>query len=99
MENVIRYDMAKTSVRELNHFLHTEAKKGARVEILNSEGRHNLAVGLDAEIDVDIRGHAGALAPVHRRRRFLPGSQRLAVQPVQPATPLGKARHWFRNRQ
>src|SRR5687768_15539045 len=59
MENVVRFDMAKSSVRELNHFLHTEAKKGARVEILNSEGRHNLAVGLDAEIDVTIRGHAG----------------------------------------
>ncbi|HYF49084.1 MAG TPA: protein glxC [Planctomycetota bacterium] len=59
METVMRFDLAKTSVRELNHFLHTEARKGTRVEILNPEGRHNLAVGLDAEVDVLIRGHAG----------------------------------------
>ncbi len=33
--------------------------RARQVEILNPNGMHNLAVGLDADVDVDIRGHAG----------------------------------------
>ena len=54
-------DLAKISVRELNQFLHHELPtQGAdRVEILHPDGRHNLAVGLDWPIQIEIRGHAG----------------------------------------
>jgi len=57
----VQFDLATTSVRELNEYLHRELpRSGAtHVDILHPEGRHNLAVGLDAEVDVDIRGHAG----------------------------------------
>lgn len=54
-------DLSKLSVRELNHFLHHElARSGAKhVEILHPNGMHNLAVGVDADVEIDIRGHAG----------------------------------------
>lgn len=60
-KGVLTFDLARTSVRELNQFLHHELpRSGARrVEILNPRGQHNLAVGLDAPVQVDIRGHAG----------------------------------------
>ena len=56
-----RLDLATISVRELNQFLHHELPgSGIRhLEILNPNGMHNLAVGLDAEVDIDILGHAG----------------------------------------
>jgi len=56
-----RLDLAKMSVRELNQFLHHELPRlGIKhVEILNPNGMHNIAVGLDADVEVDIRGHAG----------------------------------------
>jgi methylamine---glutamate N-methyltransferase subunit B len=60
---VVTFDMApgKTTLREFNHFLHHEAvKQGVRkVEVIHPDGLHNLAVGVDAPIDIDIRGHAG----------------------------------------
>lgn len=61
VDGVLTFDLASTSVRELNQFLHHELpRSGARrVEILNPRGQHNLAVGLDAPVEVDIRGHAG----------------------------------------
>ena len=54
-------DLAKIGVRELNQFLHHELPgSGAdHVEIVHPDGRHNLAVGLDWPVHVDIRGHAG----------------------------------------
>ncbi|HEX5447438.1 MAG TPA: hypothetical protein VFW87_26725 [Pirellulales bacterium] len=61
IDEVCTIDLAGASVRELNQFLHHELRQsGARkVEILNPRGQHNLAVGLDAPVQVDIRGHAG----------------------------------------
>ena len=55
------FDLARTTVREINQFLHHElAGSGVeQVEILNPNGLHSIAVGLDAPIDVQIRGHAG----------------------------------------
>lgn len=59
--DVLTFDLAHTSVRELNQFLHHELRQSGarRVEILNPRGQHNLAVGLDAPVLVEIRGHAG----------------------------------------
>ena len=64
MESVngfVRLDLARMTVRELNQFLHHALPEESvrHVEILNPNGMHNLAVGLDADVDVDIRGHAG----------------------------------------
>jgi len=61
MDRVISLDLSRMTVRELNQFLHHELPDSgaARVEILNPEGRHSVAVGLDAPAEIDIRGHAG----------------------------------------
>ena len=55
------FDLAKTTVRALNHWLHTDLRdSGARhVEVLNPDGAHSIAVGLDTSVSIDIRGHAG----------------------------------------
>ena len=60
-QTAVRFDLAKVSVRELNRYLHLElpASGVRRVEILHPNGMHNLAVGVDADVDIDIRGHAG----------------------------------------
>jgi len=57
----MQFDLAKTTVREINQFLHHKLpSSGAEpVEILNPNGLHAIAVGLDCEVDVEIRGHAG----------------------------------------
>lgn len=54
-------DLHKISIRELNHFLHKDvpAKKISQVEILNPDGAHSIAAGLDAPVRVDIQGHGG----------------------------------------
>lgn len=61
MSDVLQFDLAKMSVREVNQFLHHELPVSgiARVEILNPDGNHSIAAGLDCEVEVDIRGHAG----------------------------------------
>lgn len=48
MDRVIPLDLTRLTVRELNHFLHHQLPTGdaVRVEILNPNGMHNLAVGL-----------------------------------------------------
>lgn len=62
MDRLIPLDLARISVRELNQILHHELSSesaATRIEILNPNGLHNLAVGLDAPVEIDIRGHAG----------------------------------------
>lgn len=51
------FDLTQSSVRDLNRALH-EATRG-RFEVLHPAGQHNLAVGLDAPLEVTIAGHAG----------------------------------------
>jgi glutamate synthase domain-containing protein 3 len=60
----LNFDLAQQSLRELNHFLHTDAKKGevAKVVVTNPDGAHNIAVGLDCPIEVEVVGHAGYYA-------------------------------------
>jgi methylamine---glutamate N-methyltransferase subunit B len=57
----VRLDLSTTSVRELNEYLHHRlVADGARVvEILNPNGMHNIAVGLDCPVEVHVRGNAG----------------------------------------
>jgi methylamine---glutamate N-methyltransferase subunit B len=63
MEN-LTFDLAKVPLRELNTYLHQEAAgKGAhKVTVLNPDGAHNIAVGLDCPVEVEVVGHAGYYA-------------------------------------
>ena len=54
-------DLATTSLRELNQRLHDVARDGAprHWRIVNPNGAHAVAAGLDAEIEVEVDGHVG----------------------------------------
>jgi len=54
-------DLAQTSVRELNQALHEQASNFSNAEwrICNPAGKHNLAVGLNQALKVEIDGPAG----------------------------------------
>jgi glutamate synthase domain-containing protein 3 len=61
MDRVMRFDLARQSVREVNQFLHHELAGSdlKRIEILHPEGAHSIAAGMDADVEVAILGHAG----------------------------------------
>jgi glutamate synthase domain-containing protein 3 len=54
-------DLQKVTIRDVNQFLHSDlASQGVKdVEVINTAGEHSIAVGLDADCNVDVRGHAG----------------------------------------
>ena len=55
-------DLAATSLRDLNSRLHAASDVTGEARdwrILNPDGRHSIAAGVDAEIDVEIEGHVG----------------------------------------
>lgn len=56
-----QFDLSRQSVREVNDYLHHGVERDgvAHVEILRPSGRHSIAAGLDADVEVEIRGHAG----------------------------------------
>lgn len=59
----ITFDLAQTSLREINHYLHHNLARGEKkIHILNPDGAHNIAVGLNVSVDVEILGHAGYYA-------------------------------------
>ncbi|MCX5660413.1 MAG: protein glxC [Planctomycetota bacterium] len=60
----VTLDFPALGVRKINAYLHAEATRAdhPRVAIANPGGAHNLAVGLNAPIDVEIMGHAGYYA-------------------------------------
>ena len=51
-------DLSTTSIRDLNQALH-DAAGGSAWKITHPEGAHAVAVGLDAELEVEIDGHVG----------------------------------------
>lgn len=57
----LTFDLRKKTVRELNEFLHREApgKPGLTVRIKNPDGAHCIGAGVDAEVKLEIEGHAG----------------------------------------
>ena len=61
IDGLLTIDLARWSVRELNEFLHRELPRSKiqRIELLHPNGQHNLAVGVDWPVEIDIRGHAG----------------------------------------
>jgi glutamate synthase domain-containing protein 3 len=53
-------DLATTTVRELNQRLHDlEPDRPSRWQITNPNGAHAIAVGLDTDAQVEIKGHVG----------------------------------------
>ena len=56
-----QFDLKSTTVRELNRALQLSNGSGATDlwRVLNPGGKHNLAVGLDAPLQVQIEGHVG----------------------------------------
>lgn len=51
------FDLARESLRQVNQHLHDSLS--GRFEILNPDGRHAVACGLNAHLDVEIMGHVG----------------------------------------
>jgi glutamate synthase domain-containing protein 3 len=49
-------------LRELNRFLHREAGSTKKVRVLNPDGAHNIAAGVNAVIEIEVDGHAGYYA-------------------------------------
>jgi len=60
----LTFDLAQQSLRDLNQYLHREAKTASvkKVVVTNPDGAHNIAVGLDAPVEVEVVGHAGYYA-------------------------------------
>jgi methylamine---glutamate N-methyltransferase subunit B len=52
-------DLAQTPLRELNARLHADDVAPRRWRVVNPGGKHAIAVGLDADIEVEIEGHVG----------------------------------------
>ena len=57
----VTFDLVKQPLRELNRFLHHDLAKTAvrRVDVLNPNGAHSIAVGVDAPVEIEVHGHAG----------------------------------------
>src|SRR3979490_3427720 len=59
----VTFDLARQSLRELNRFLHHDLRAGVKkVRVLNPDGAHNIAVGVDAPVEIEVDGHAGYYA-------------------------------------
>ena len=57
----LEWDLSKSPVRELNNYLHHGlAQDGVEeVRVLNPDGAHHIAVGLDTPVKVEVMGNAG----------------------------------------
>ena len=55
------FDLATVTLRELNRFLHQDAagQGVTRVRVLNPDGAHSVACGLNAGIEIEVDGHVG----------------------------------------
>jgi glutamate synthase domain-containing protein 3 len=61
--DTVTFDLARQSLRELNRFLHHDLRAGVKkVRVLNPDGAHNIAVGVDAPVEIEVDGHAGYYA-------------------------------------
>ena len=70
----VRLDLAEQPLRQVNSWLHRELPRASppvrRVEIVNPAGAHNVAVALDADAEVHVRGHVGYyVAGMNKRAR------------------------------
>jgi glutamate synthase domain-containing protein 3 len=58
----VAFDLRRQTVRDLNQFLHCELDGVREVIVENPDGAHSLAVGMNAPVRIEIRGHAGYYA-------------------------------------
>lgn len=65
----ITFDLRQTPLREVNQFLHHNSIR--KVKILNPDGAHNIAVGLDAPVEVEIVGHTGYYTASMNKQAFV----------------------------
>lgn len=58
---VREFDLAHDSLRQLNQYLHRSAVADGvtRINVQNPHGAHSIAVGLNAELEVQVHGHVG----------------------------------------
>lgn len=56
------FDLHKETLRELNEYLHKHLNGTKQVRVLNPDGAHSIAVGVDAPVKIDIEGNAGYYA-------------------------------------
>ncbi len=61
-QGAVVFDLAVQPLRELNQFLHGDLTSIKTVAVENPDGAHSIAVGLNAPVQVDIKGHAGYYA-------------------------------------
>ncbi len=61
MAERLQLDLATLTVRDVNQYLHHKLRVGdaTLIEILNPDGNHSIAAGLDCDAIVNILGHAG----------------------------------------
>jgi glutamate synthase domain-containing protein 3 len=64
----LEFDLAQQPLRAVNGALHTLDAAVESVRIADPAGRHNIAVGLDAEVAVTIDGHVGYYAAGMNKR-------------------------------
>lgn len=78
------FDLAARGLRELNQTLHglSGTTNQTAWEIINTRGSHAIAVGLDAEVDITVRGTTGY---------YCAGMNKLATIRVQGSTGPGVA--------
>ena len=60
----LNFDLDAKPLREVNQWLHQDVNTlaGKKISIENPNGAHNIAVGLNAEVEVTIKGHTGYYA-------------------------------------
>ncbi|MEO8164027.1 MAG: protein glxC [Betaproteobacteria bacterium] len=58
----VTFDLATQSLRELNRFLHRDLGATKTVRVLNPDGAHNIAAGMNAPVHIEVDGHAGYYA-------------------------------------
>lgn len=60
--DAIEFNLHRQSVRELNEFLHKTLNATDRIRVVNPDGAHSVAVGVDAPVKIDIEGNVGYYA-------------------------------------
>ena len=58
-QEALAFDLRTETVRELNRRLHEGVGSAGPISVLHPDGRHSIAVGLDADYEVEIDGHVG----------------------------------------
>ncbi|HWE12088.1 MAG TPA: hypothetical protein VG365_01175 [Solirubrobacteraceae bacterium] len=58
-QQALAFDLRTDTVRELNRRLHEGGAGTGPISVRHPDGRHSIAVGLDADCEVEIDGHVG----------------------------------------